>query len=53
MELTIQTEIKEGVELQLQSAVFQAWFDECRIIAVYYTENVNYTFNKFMIYGTI
>lgn len=81
MGLSITTEIKEGIELQFQTAVFQAWFnencspkidfadtcavrdewnrplewhfDECKVIAVYYTENVNYNFNKFLIYGTI
>ena len=28
MELTIQTEIKEGLPLSEQTAVFQAWFNE-------------------------
>lgn len=28
-------------------------FDEVRIVAEYYTQNENYNFNQFLIYGTI
>lgn len=28
-------------------------FDECIVEAVYYTQNENYNFNYFLIYGTI
>lgn len=81
MELTIQTQLKEGLPLNEQTPVFQAWFNETcmpqidfadscgvrdewnrpsewsveniTVKAVYYTENVNYNFNKFTIYGTV
>lgn len=81
MEITLKIEVQEGVDLQLQSIIFQAWFNEncmpkidfadscvkrdewnrpsewlvenITVKAVYYTENENYNFNKFLIYGTI
>lgn len=81
MEITLKIEVQEGVDLQLQSIIFQAWFNEnwmpkidfadtCTkrdeygrpsewhfdsfiVKAVYYTENENYNFNKFVCYGII
>lgn len=81
MEITLKIEVQEGVDLQLQSIIFQAWFNEncmpkidfadscsqrdewnrpsewtfenITVKAVYCTENENYNFNKFVIYGTV
>ena len=81
MEFTITTQFLDGVELQLQTPTFQAWFNEhcmpkidfadtcvkrdewnrpsewlvenITVKEVYFTENENYNFNKFLIYGTV
>ena len=87
MEIVITTEVKNGLPLSEQTAIFQTWFDEnimpnitfgngvdslqtctvfdeynrpkeweiggVKIIAEYYTQDINYTFNKFIIYGTV